>query len=56
MQNGKGDKTRPLTIPQAEFRRNWTLIFDNQKSEIGNENEKENNNHEQLLNEPRALP
>ena len=31
MQNGKGDKTRPLTVPRKEFDNNWDLAFKAQK-------------------------
>lgn len=29
--NGKGDKTRPLSIPKKEFDKKWDKIFHNKK-------------------------
>ena len=28
--NGKGDKRRPLVIPEEQFNKNWDAIFDKQ--------------------------
>ena len=27
MQNGKGDKPRPMSVPRTEYEKNWELIF-----------------------------
>ena len=40
MQNGKGDKPRPLTVPRKEFDKNWGLIF-GKKTAKSKEPEKE---------------
>lgn len=48
MQNGKGDKPRPLTVPRKEFDKNWDLAFKAQKGKSESEdkldlNQKSNN-------------
>lgn len=33
MQNGKGDKNRPLVVSRKEFNNNWELAFGKKKTE-----------------------